>query len=157
MHLHDPGCQTVVFSTCASSSSQKALDQSDLKPHAPVNGNPLSPRDFQDALLVDTLALMKSFENSGLSREQAEAITRHITQLILSQASHNRSCFTSKEEMERVIVTIGSKQQQHKQEMQVCHKSSIRKIVHTHCGAPCQLLLHHAVGMVHMEHIALFA
>eukprot|EP00892_Ulva_mutabilis_P010925 jgi/Ulvmu1/8204/UM041_0013.1 len=65
---------------------------------------------------------MKSFEHSGLSREQAEAITRHITQLILSQVSHNRTCFTSKEEMERVIVTLSSKQQQHKQEMQVAHE-----------------------------------
>lgn len=106
------------FSGSRAQASDKAVDQSQARLERPVDG-PRPSGEFADAMLVDTLALMKSFESSGLNREQAEAITRHITKLILSQASHNQSLFTTKAEMQRIIVTLDSKQQQHKQEMQV--------------------------------------
>jgi hypothetical protein len=45
----------------------------------------LAPRDTAAQLLVDTLQLMKQFEENGLNRPQAEALTRHLTEIILSQ------------------------------------------------------------------------
>jgi hypothetical protein len=45
----------------------------------------LAPRDTAATLLIDTLKLMKEFEGNGLNRQQAEALTRHLTEIILSQ------------------------------------------------------------------------
>lgn len=119
----DAVCPAARFYANTAQSSGKAGNQSEAQTDRPLNPHDQRLGEFADTMLVDTLALMKSFESSGLDREQAEAITRHVTQLILSQSSHNLSLFTTKSEMQRVIVTLDSKQQQHKQEMQVLHVS----------------------------------
>lgn len=118
----DAVCPAARFYANTAQSSGKAGNQSEAQTDRPLNPHDQRLGEFADTMLVDTLALMKSFESSGLDREQAEAITRHVTQLILSQSSHNLSLFTTKSEMQRVIVTLDSKQQQHKQEMQVAHE-----------------------------------
>jgi formylmethanofuran dehydrogenase subunit B len=59
---------------------------------------------------------------AGLNRIQAEALTRHLTDIILSQTAFNKGLFVSKGELERVVIQIEARQKQFKQEMQVAHE-----------------------------------
>ena len=62
------------------------------------------------------------FYNTGLNRQQAEALTRHLTEIILSQTAFNKGLFVSKGELERAMIQIEARQKQFQQEMQVAHE-----------------------------------
>jgi formylmethanofuran dehydrogenase subunit B len=59
---------------------------------------------------------------AGLNRNQAEALTRHLTEIILSQTAFNKGLFVSKGELERVMIQIEARQKQFQQEIQVAHE-----------------------------------
>ncbi len=56
------------------------------------------------ALLVDTLALARSFEEAGLERRPAELLAKHITELIVSTKLKLEECFVDKTQASKVIV-----------------------------------------------------
>jgi formylmethanofuran dehydrogenase subunit B len=59
---------------------------------------------------------------AGLNRDQAEALTRHLTEIILSQTAFNKGLFVSKGELERSMIQIEARQKQFQQEIQVAHE-----------------------------------
>ena len=46
-------------------------------------------------LLIDTLEVMRGFERSGLKREEADVLTRHVTKLILQTSNQFSAKFAS--------------------------------------------------------------
>jgi hypothetical protein len=53
-------------------------------------------------LLVDTLALTRSFEAAGLDRKPAEQLALHITELIVSTKVKMEEQFVDKQQMSKV-------------------------------------------------------
>lgn len=53
------------------------------------------------SLPIDTLGVLRTFEDVGMSREQAEAMTIKMTEMILSTISSHSSTFASKLDLER--------------------------------------------------------
>ena len=68
------------------------------------------------------IALLSLCNCAGLNRHQAEALTRHVTNMILSQATFNKGLFVTKGELDRAIVQVEARQKQFQQELQVAHQ-----------------------------------
>lgn len=83
----------------------------------------VEPNIVAASLLVDTLQLMKKFEDhAGLNRQQAEALTKHLTQLLLYQTQFTKDNFVTKEQLHRLNIQMEAHQKQFRQEMQVAHE-----------------------------------
>lgn len=95
---------------------------------APHTGNavystrPPDPSSVAASLLVDTLVMMKKFEENGLSRGQAEALTRQMTEVILSQTAYHDDKYVSKVSLDKIMVELRAGQKQFQQEVQVAHE-----------------------------------
>ena len=68
------------------------------------------------------VVLTREHVAAGLNRQQAEALTRHLTEIILSQTAFNKGIFVSKGELDRIMIQIEARQKQFQQEMQVAHE-----------------------------------
>ena len=55
----------------------------------------LSSSSSKQDLLIDTLEVMRGFEQSGLKREEADVLTRHVTKLILQTSNQFSAKFAS--------------------------------------------------------------
>lgn len=82
------------------------------------------------ALVVDTLDLMKKFEKVGMTRVQSEAITKHITELIIFDREKLCDQFVSKSALEKVMLEQDAKVTGFKNELQKTqdvHLASVNK------------------------------
>jgi len=59
-------------------------------------------------LLIDTLEVMRGFEDAGLKREEADVLTRHVTKLILSTSNQFSEKFASNTYLEKLSSQLGS-------------------------------------------------
>lgn len=59
-------------------------------------------------LLIDTLEVMRGFEQAGLKREEADILTRHVTKLILSTSNQFSEKFASNTYLEKLSSQLGS-------------------------------------------------
>uniref|UniRef100_A0A7S0X0E3 Uncharacterized protein n=1 Tax=Chlamydomonas leiostraca TaxID=1034604 RepID=A0A7S0X0E3_9CHLO len=68
-------------------------------------------------LLVDTLSMSRKFQDAGLSREQADELTKHITEVIILNKIKMEDTFVAKKEFEKVIMEQDSRVQLFKAEL----------------------------------------
>jgi len=81
-------------------------------------------------MLVDTLLMMKQYEAAGLSRGQAEALTRQITELVLASSAYNDAKFITHAALERLLIELRAQQRHQGQELvvqQQVHLASMSK------------------------------
>lgn len=68
-------------------------------------------------LLIDTLEVMRGFERSGLKREEADVLTRHVTKLILQTSNQFSAKFASQHYLDKLSGKLGSDMQGFKSEI----------------------------------------
>lgn len=79
-------------------------------------------------LLVDTLHMMRTLENAGLSREQAELLTRYLTSLLIHQKVRLTAKFVERETVTRQTVDIENRLTQFKSEISKNSEIGIQNI-----------------------------
>jgi len=68
----------------------------------------LSSSSSKQDLLIDTLEVMRGFEQSGLKREEADVLTRHVTKLILQTSNQFSAKFASQTYLDKLSGKLGS-------------------------------------------------
>lgn len=63
--------------------------------------------------------MMKKYEASGLSRGQSEALTRHVTELLLSQMTFNDFKYVPQVQLERILIEWKAEQKRMQQDVLV--------------------------------------
>uniref|UniRef100_A0A1D2AFQ8 Protein FMP32, mitochondrial n=2 Tax=Auxenochlorella protothecoides TaxID=3075 RepID=A0A1D2AFQ8_AUXPR len=66
--------------------------------------NPDGVRAIARNLLLDTLQMMRKFEASGMSREQAEGLTQHLTQMLCQDRDKLADLYVTKEVLKRSLL-----------------------------------------------------
>ena len=113
-------CRHLLCSRAYSSPASTSGETNDISiSQSHLNSSPLVPAEVASRLMVDTLVMMKQYEANGLSRGQAEALTRQITAVILSVCAYNDSKYITNEALERLVIELRAQQKHQAQELQV--------------------------------------
>lgn len=107
---------------------------SEFRTQASSSSSSSSNEEVSRELLLDTLEVMRGFEQAGLKREEADVLTRHVTKLILQTTGQFSDKFASVSYLDKLSGKLGSDMKTFKSEMlktQELQLSNLQKEVET--------------------------